>query len=251
MIERVSAVANGLGRLVVGAWSGAGLVVAVDGPSGSGKSTVSRRLAQRLGATYLDTGAMYRAVTLAVLRAGVDPHDADTVLKIASEAVLVIGTDPAQSHVELDGQPVDAEIRGPEVTAAVSAVAAVPGVRRLLVDRQRQVIADAQHSTGIVVEGRDIGAVVAPTADLKVFLTASVDERARRRSTELAADLAVSATDLALTAADLTRRDGLDSSRAADPLAQAGDAIVLDSTELGIDEVVDRLSLMLRERTTA
>jgi cytidylate kinase len=217
--------------------SSRGPVVAVDGPSGSGKSTVSRRLAQRLGARYLDTGAMYRAVTLAVLRADVDPHDADTVTKVASVVTLTIGTDPTAPHVTLDGALVDVEIRGPEVTAHVSAVAAVPAVRQLLVQRQREIIAAA--GGGIVVEGRDIGMVVAPDADLKVFLTAAADERARRRSTEHSADLD-------LTAADLARRDHLDSTRAADPLAQAGDAVVLDSTALGIDEVVDRLAAMLR-----
>jgi cytidylate kinase len=222
----------------VGAVGGTGPVVAIDGPSGSGKSTVSRRLAQRLGARYLDTGAMYRAVTLAVLRANVDPHDADTVVKLAGALTLVVGTDPSAPHVSLDGELVDGEIRGPEVTALVSAVSAVPGVRRLLVDQQREIIAAAQAAAGIVVEGRDIGSVVAPDARLKVFLTASADERARRRSTE-------QASDLAATAVDLARRDKYDSTRAADPLAQASDAVVLDTTELGIDEVVARLADML------
>jgi cytidylate kinase len=146
--------------------------------------------------------------------------------------------------VTLDGRSVEAEIRGPEVTAYVSAVAAVPGVRRLLVDRQREIIAAARGGAGIVVEGRDIGTVVAPDADLKVFLTAAAHERARRRSTEHAADLHA-------TAADLERRDRLDSTRATAPLAQAGDAVVLDSTELGIDEVVQRLAAMLRQGTRA
>jgi cytidylate kinase len=219
-------------------------VVAVDGPSGSGKSTVSRRLAIRLGARYLDTGAMYRAVTLAVLEAGVDPHDADPVLKIATELVLAVGTDPEAPHVTIDGRSVDAEIRGAAVTTCVSAVAAVPGVRRILVARQREIIATARGGAGIVVEGRDIGTVVAPDADLKVFLTASAQERARRRSTEDSADLHA-------TAADLERRDRLDSTRAADPLAQANDAVVLDSTELGIDEVVSRLVAMLRQGSRA
>jgi cytidylate kinase len=227
----------------VSGWSGTGLVVAVDGPSGSGKSTVSRRLALVLGARYLDTGAMYRAVTLAVLRADVDPHDADTVLKIATELAMTIGTDPAAPHVSLDGELVDAAIRRQDVTTFVSAVAAVPGVRRLLVNRQREIIASARGA-GIVVEGRDIGTVVAPDADLKVFLTASAHERARRRSTE-------DSTDLHATAADLERRDRLDSTRAADPLAQADDAVVLDTTELGIDEVVARLVALLRPGSPA
>lgn len=210
-------------------------VVAVDGPSGSGKSTVSRRLAGAIGARYLDTGAMYRAVTWAVLRSGVDPSDAESVTKVAGEVDLKIGVDPEAPSVTADGIAIDREIRGPEVTGAVSAVSAVPAVREILVRRQREMIAAAGR---IVVEGRDIGSVVAPDADLKVYLTASADARARRRSAENAADLA-------RTAAELARRDRLDSTRAIDPLRQAPDAIVLDTTELGIDEVVDRLRELL------
>lgn len=210
-------------------------VVAVDGPSGSGKSTVSRRLASAIGARYLDTGAMYRAVTWAVLRSGVDPSDAESVTKVAGEVDLKIGVDPEAPSVTADGIAIDREIRGPEVTGAVSAVSAVPAVREILVRRQREMIAAAGR---IVVEGRDIGSVVAPDADLKVYLTASADARARRRSAENAADLA-------RTAAELARRDRLDSTRAIDPLRQAPDAIVLDTTELGIDEVVDRLRELL------
>ncbi len=210
-------------------------VVAVDGPSGSGKSTVSRRLAAAFGARYLDTGAMYRAVTWAVLRAGVDPADVDSVVKICDEVELTSGTDPERPHIRVDDTPVDVEIRGPAVTSAVSAVAAVPAVRAAMVARQRQIIAAAER---IVVEGRDLGTVVAPDADLKVYLTASAGERARRRSAE-------QASDVGATAADLARRDRLDSTRAANPLAQAPDAVVLDSTELGISEVVDRLAALL------
>lgn len=210
-------------------------VVAVDGPSGSGKSTVSRRLAAALGARYLDTGAMYRAVTWAVLVADIDPQDAEAVAKVAGEIAVEVGTDPDAPYTRVDGTAVDREIRGPEVTGAVSAVAAVPWVRQILVAQQRKIIWAAGR---VVVEGRDIGTVVAPDADLKVYLTASADARARRRSAENAADL----TD---TAADLDRRDRLDSTRAADPLQQAPDAVVLDTTELGIDEVVARLRAML------
>ncbi|MDG4798381.1 (d)CMP kinase [Micromonospora sp. WMMD1082] len=216
-------------------------VVAVDGPSGSGKSTVSRRLAAGLGARYLDTGAMYRAITWAVLRSGVDLTDAQAVAKVAGEVDLRIGTDPVGYAVTADGVNVEADIRGPEVTAAVSAVAAVPAVRALLVARQRDMINKAGR---IVVEGRDIGSVVAPDADLKVYLTASAAARAARRSAE-------NASDVAATAADLARRDQLDSSRKADPLAQAPDAVVLDTTELGIDEVVGRLRALLSERSVA
>jgi cytidylate kinase len=210
-------------------------VVAVDGPSGSGKSTVSRRLATALDARYLDTGAMYRAVTWAVLRSGVEPTDADGVGKVASEMLLEIGTDPTVPHVLADGVDVSVDIRGPEVTAHVSAVAAVPAVRQLLVARQRDVIAGAER---IVVEGRDIGTVVAPDADLKVYLTASADARARRRSAE-------DASDVDSTAADLLRRDRFDSNRAVDPLQQAEDAVVLDTTGMGIDEVVEHLRALV------
>ncbi len=212
-----------------------GVVVAVDGPSGSGKSTVSRRLASALDAQYLDTGAMYRAVTWAVLRDGVDPSDAAAVAKVAEALTLTVGTDPERPFVRVDGVAVDAEIRGPEVTGAVSAVAAVPAVRRRLVDQQRELIAAAGR---VVVEGRDIGTVVAPDADLKVYLTASAAERARRRSAQTAAGIAA-------TEADLARRDRLDSTRAVDPLQQADDAVVLDTTGLDIDQVVDRLRALL------
>jgi cytidylate kinase len=215
-------------------------VVAVDGPSGSGKSTVSRRLAAAIGARYLDTGAMYRAVTWAVLRSDVDPSDAESVTKVASELQLQIGTDPEKPHFFVDGVNVDADIRGPEVTGSVSAVAAVPAVRQLLVAMQREIIADTGR---IVVEGRDIGTVVAPGATLKVYLTASAAARAQRRSAE-------DATDVDATAADLARRDRLDSTRAADPLQQAADAVSVDTTGLTVDEVVARLSSLLSARVS-
>jgi cytidylate kinase len=213
-------------------------VVAVDGPSGSGKSTVSRRLAAELAAAYLDTGAMYRAVTWAVLRAGVDPADPDAVAKVATDVKLTVGTDPHHPDIQVDGVAVAGPIRGPEVTAAVSAVAAVPAVRRRLVTAQREIIAGADR---IVVEGRDIGTVVAPEAELKVFLTAAPDERARRRSAQ-------DATDPAATAAELARRDRLDSTRSADPLRPAADGVELDTTALGIDAVVAALRARLADQ---
>ncbi len=216
-------------------------VVAVDGPSGSGKSTVSRRLAGKLGGRYLDTGAMYRSITWAVLRSGVDPQDADAVAKVAAETQLEVGTDPVAPHFRADGVDVDTEIRGPEVTGAVSAVAAVPAVRAQLVEMQRAIIAGAGR---IVVEGRDIGSVVAPDANLKVYLTASAAARAERRSAEAAADVDA-------TAADLARRDRLDSTRATSPLKQAGDAVELDTTGMGIDEVVGKLHDLLEARVRA
>jgi cytidylate kinase len=205
-------------------------VVALDGPSGTGKSTVARRLAARLGARYLDTGAMYRAATVAALRNGIDLVDPVAVTRVVEAAKIVISTDPEHVSITLDGEPVDAEIRSAETTAAVSAVSAVPAVRALLVDAQRELIADG----GIVVEGRDIGSVVWPTARPKVYLTASAQARAQRRAGELGADVSA-------VAADIERRDTLDSNRAASPLMQAADAIELDTTELDIDEVVDRL----------
>jgi CMP/dCMP kinase len=216
-------------------------VVAVDGPSGSGKSTVSRRLATAIDGIYLDTGAMYRAITWAVLQSGVDLQDTDSIVKIAQETHLAIGTDPAAPHFRANGEDVDAAIRGPEVTGAVSAVAAVPGVRRMLVRLQQEIIAGARR---IVVEGRDIATVVAPDADLKVYLTASAAARARRRSAE-------DASDVAATEADLNRRDKLDSSRAADPLRQADDATTLDTTGMGIDEVVAQLLSMLNSKVSS
>ena len=211
-------------------------VVAVDGPSGSGKSTVSRRLATAVHGVYLDTGAMYRSVTWSVLQAGVDLTDQDAIAKIALETELSIGTDPQAPHFAANGVPVDGPIRGPEVTAAVSAVAAVPAVRKHLVILQQTIIAAQPR---IVVEGRDIASVVAPDADLKVYLTASATARAERRSAE-------AATDVAATQAELARRDHLDSSRATDPLRQASDAIEVDTTGMGIDEVVSYLLGLLK-----
>lgn len=205
-------------------------VVALDGPSGTGKSTVARRLATRLGARYLDTGAMYRAATVAVLRGSIGLDDPVGITRIVEAAKIDISTDPEHASITLDGEPVDEEIRSAETTGAVSAVSAVAAVRALLVDAQRELIGDG----GIVVEGRDIGSVVWPTARPKVFLTASPEARATRRAGELAADVAA-------VAADIRRRDDLDSSRAASPLVQAPDAIELDTTDLAIDDVVERL----------
>ena len=206
-------------------------VFALDGPSGTGKSTVARRLASRLGARYLDTGAMYRAATVAVLRSGVDLADPVAVTRVVEAAKIVISTDPEHASITLDGEPVDLEIRSAETTGAVSAVSAVAAVRAILVDAQRELIADG----GIVVEGRDIGSVVWPTARPKVYLTASPEARAQRRAGEVNGDLAA-------VAADIRRRDELDSTRAASPLVQAADAIELDTTDLDIDQVVGRLA---------
>ncbi|HKE63711.1 MAG TPA: (d)CMP kinase [Micromonosporaceae bacterium] len=222
-------------------------VVAIDGPSGTGKSTVSRRLAIALGARYLDTGAMYRAVTWAVLDAGVDPSDAVSVAEITAKITLDSGTDPREPHISVDGRAVDVEIRGPDVTGAVSAVAAIRDVRSALVARQQEIIAG---NPSIVVEGRDIAAVVAPDADLKVYLTASAAERARRRSSEFNGGVAASDAAFTATQADLARRDRLDSTRVADPLRRAADAIEVDTTGLDVDAVVDILLDLLKEKAS-
>jgi CMP/dCMP kinase len=222
-------------------------VVAIDGPSGTGKSTVSRRLAIAIGAHYLDTGAMYRAVTWAVLDARVDPQDRDGVTGVLGKITLTSGIDPAAPHISVDGRPLDVEIRGPEVTGAVSAVAAVPAVRTALVDRQREII----HAAGrIVVEGRDISAVVWPQAQLKIYLTASEEERARRRGAESAGGGAVTATELAATQAAIARRDALDKARAQAAGERLDGATEVDTTGLDIDGVVSVLQSMLAGEAT-
>ena len=216
-------------------------VVALDGPSGTGKSTVARRLAVRLGVRYLDTGAMYRAATLAVLRAGVALDDAEQIAAVVRAVDLDIATDPRHPAVRLAGEDVSAEIRSAGVTAAVSAVSAVPALRQVMVARQRELIG----AGGIVVEGRDIGSVVCPDALPKVYLTASPVVRAQRRAAELGPDV-----DVAAVAADIERRDRLDSSRATSPLHRADDAVEVDTTGLDIDAVVDRLAELTAEVPT-
>ena len=223
-------------------------VVALDGPSGTGKTTVARKLAARLGAGYLDTGAMYRIVTLAVLRAGDDPGDSDAVGHRAHEADFTIGTTPDHPELRLAGEDVAADIRGPEVTQAVSAVSAVPQVRELLVSRQRRIIADVLAATGgIVVEGRDIGTVVAPESPLKVYLTASADVRAARRSGQDSAAGRQSSVEAARESVE--RRDHLDSTRATSPLRAAEDAVPVDTSELTIDQVIVALAELACRRS--
>jgi cytidylate kinase len=185
---------------------------------------------------------MYRAVTWAVIVSGIDPRDAASVAGLVEKIKIESGTDPKSPTISVDGRPVDVEIRTTEVTAAVSAVAATPEVRAALVAQQREIIADSGR---IVVEGRDIGSVVAPDADLKIYLTASEAERARRRSAEHAGGAAASADQVAATQADLARRDRLDSTRAADPLRRTDDAIELDTTGLDIDGVVNAMLRLL------
>ena len=204
------------------------LVIAIDGPSGSGKSTVARTVAAQLGLPVLDTGAMYRAVTLAVIEADADLTDPEACARIAGATEITV----EEGVTMLDGRDVSAEIRGPVVTGAVSTVSAHPAVREILVARQR---AWVERHRGGVVEGRDIGTVVFPAATVKVFLDASDDERARRRHRdEVAAARPVAVDDVK---AALDRRDAIDSGRAVSPLRAADDAILIDTTNLDIETV--------------
>jgi CMP/dCMP kinase len=218
--------------------SDAGNVVAIDGPSGSGKSTVGRVVASELGLDVLDTGAMYRALTLAVLKAGVAPDDAAAVLGIAQS----VSIDIEGSLTKLDGRDVSAEIRGPEVTAAVSAVSAHAPVRRILVERQREWV--ARHRGG-VVEGRDIGSVVFPDAAVKVFLIADEAERARRRQRE--EEAANRPADLDQVQDALAQRDALDRDRLVSPLKAADDALVLDTTGRTVEDIAAEITKRYRE----
>jgi cytidylate kinase len=222
------------------------VTIAVDGPAGTGKSSVSRGLARALGARYLDTGAMYRIVTLAVLRAGVDVNDAAAVGALADGVDLAVGFDPDLDASYLGGEDVSAEIRGDAVTKAVSAVSAVPAVRTRLVQRQREL---AAGSGSVVVEGRDIGTVVLPDADVKIFLTASPEERAKRRNDQnVATGLG---DDYQAVLADVRRRDHLDSTRAVSPLRAADDAMIVDSSEMTESAVVAHLLDLVEQRAGA
>jgi cytidylate kinase len=209
--------------------------VTLDGPSGTGKSSVARAVAGRLGAAYLDTGAMYRAATVAVLDAGIDPEDADAVARVVATTTIQVGTAAGTEVVTVDGADVAARIRGPEVTRAVSAVSAVPAVRRQLVGQQRALVAGTD---AVVVEGRDIGTVVLPEATVKIYLTAAPEARAERRALQLGI---TDPTEVAELAADLRRRDEYDSSRADSPLRPASDAVIVDSTDLEQDQTVERV----------
>ncbi len=216
-------------------------VIAVDGPAGSGKSSVCRGLATRLGLRYLDTGAMYRAMTWAMLDAEVDVDDPQAVAGAAAAVSIISGTDPLGPTIHVGTVDVARPIRGDEVTAAVSAVSAVPAVRERLVAIQRDEVATAlREGTGIVVEGRDITTVVLPDADLKVFITADAEERARRRAAQ-DADLGKDSVDVGATKSALLARDAKDSGRITSPLAIAPDAVVVDTTYLSLDEVVEHV----------
>lgn len=213
------------------------MVIAIDGPGGVGKSTVTRALALRLGCEYLDTGATYRAATLAVLRAGVVPDDGPAVIAAVTEAnIEYIG-----GVVHLDGEAVGDAVRSDDVTAAVSAVSAIPEVRAGIVAVQRAWV--AEHRGSAVVEGRDIGTVVFPDAAVKVFLTARPDIRAARR----AGDAEAAGRQVDEIMRDLARRDTFDSEREASPMVPAPDAVVIDTSDLSIAEVVSRIVTLVEE----
>ena len=219
------------------------MVIAIDGTAGSGKSSASRGVARRLGLRYLDTGAMYRAMAWQMLLDGVDVGDPAAVAARAETVKIESGVDPDAPTIRLGGVDVAREIRSGEVNLAVSPVSAVPQVREIVVAQQRGII----EAGGIVVEGRDIGTVVAPRADLKVYLYADPSARARRRAAEGAAG----SRDLATVQADLLRRDDHDSTRVASPLKAAEDAVRLDTTHLTLPEVIDVIVRLAEERVGA
>ncbi|AKL65532.1 (d)CMP kinase [Streptomyces goshikiensis] len=219
------------------------VIVAIDGPSGTGKSSTSKAVAAKLGLRYLDTGAQYRAITWWMITNGVDTEDPHAIAVAAGKPAIVSGTDPCAPTITVDGLDASGPIRTKEVTSKVSAVSAVPEVRTRITELQRTIAADADG--GIVVEGRDIGTTVLPDADLKVFLTASAEARAARRSGELKGK---EATDLAATKEALIKRDAADSGRKTSPLAKAGDAVEVDTTELTLDQVIECVVTLVEEK---
>jgi cytidylate kinase len=220
------------------------IVIAMDGPSGSGKSSAAKGVARSLGFRYLDTGAMYRAMTWWMLSQDVPVEDAEQVAARAGEPLLELGTDPDAPTIRIDGTDVSGPIRTREVTNAVSAVSSVPVVRERLVALQREIMAGGD----IVAEGRDIGTVVAPGAPVKIFLTASEEIRAQRRAGDLTADPAAT---VQILLQEQARRDRLDSTRKASPMTKADDAVEIDSTELKLEEVVDAVVRLVKERAAA
>jgi cytidylate kinase len=215
------------------------VIVAIDGPAGAGKSTVARALAERLAIGYLNTGLMYRALAVLARRHGVDPHDGEGLARLLGAHELVLTGAPDGSRALVDGEDVTALARGPEATSAVSAVAAHGAVRARIVELQRETL----RSGDWVADGRDIGSVVCPDADLKVFLTADPAERARRRHAEMEA--AGEPAELVEVLDEMRRRDAFDSSRTESPLVVAPGAVVVDTSGLAVDEVVDRLEAMV------
>jgi len=217
------------------------ITIAIDGPAGAGKSTLARRLAGRLGFLYIDTGAMYRAVALWARRLGVAWDDAARLEQLARESRIELGPD---GRVWLNGEDVSEAIRDPEISEGASRVSAIPGVRRALVEKQQQM----GRQASVVMEGRDIGTVVFPEAEVKIYLDATPEERARRRMKDLAARGV--AADFAQVLEEMRRRDQRDSTRADSPLRQAPDAIYVDSTGMSEDEVEQALLKIVRERTS-
>ncbi|MEU2895731.1 (d)CMP kinase [Streptomyces sp. NPDC088106] len=216
------------------------VIVAIDGPSGTGKSSTSKAVAAQLGLNYLDTGAQYRAITWWMVNNGIDIEDPSAVAAVAGKPEIVSGTDPEGPTITVDGVDVAGPIREQDVTSRVSAVSAVPEVRARITELQR-VIASAAV-TGIVVEGRDIGTTVLPDADLKIFLTASAEARAARRSGEL------KGADLDTTREALIKRDAADAGRKTSPLAKAGDAVEVDTTELTLQQVIECVVTLVEEK---
>src|ERR1051325_1588897 len=221
------------------------MIIAIDGPSGAGKSTLGRMIARELNMLYLDTGAMYRAVALAVIESGVSAADKDEVARVAQSAEINLAGDPDSLRVTLDGHDISDKIRTEEVSHAASVISAIGGVRRALVERQRQM---GRRGSG-VLDGRDIGTVVFPDADIKFFLTAAPEERASRRYEE--DRLRERNVTFEETLADINTRDQRDSTRADSPLAIAEDAVVIDSTELSIADVFERMMEVIRQRQTS
>jgi cytidylate kinase len=220
------------------------MIIAIDGPSGAGKSTLGRRLARELKLLYIDTGAMYRAAALAVMESEIGMDNEQQVAHVVKSADITLEGDPDSLHVLLDGRDVSEKIRTEEVSHAASVISTIAEVRRALVSRQRELGA---RGRGVVLDGRDIGTVVFPTADLKFFLTAAPEERATRRYEE--ERLKERDVTFEKTLSDINLRDRRDSTRDDSPLAIAEDAIVIDSTELSIDEVFERMMSAVRERT--
>ncbi|MHC5906976.1 (d)CMP kinase [Streptomyces sp. S6] len=217
------------------------VIVAIDGPSGTGKSSTSKAVAGELGLSFLDTGAQYRAITWWMVNNGIDLDDPSAIAAVAGKAEIVSGTDPSAPTIHVDGVDVAGPIRTQDVTSKVSAVSAVPEVRARITELQRSIAAGAEK--GIVVEGRDIGTTVLPDADLKIFLTASAEARAARRSGELG-----QGADVAATREALIKRDAADSSRKTSPLAKAADAVEVDTTELTLAQVIECVVSLVEEK---
>ncbi|GAA1233269.1 MULTISPECIES: (d)CMP kinase [Streptomyces] len=221
----------------------AAVIVAIDGPSGTGKSSTSKAVAAQLGLSYLDTGAQYRAITWWMVNNGIDLTDPTAIAAVAGKAEIVSGTDPSEPTITVDGVDVAGPIRTTEVTSKVSAVSAVPEVRARITELQRSIAASTEQ--GIVVEGRDIGTTVLPDADLKIFLTASPEARAARRSGEL------KGADVKATQEALIKRDAADSSRKTSPLAKADDAVEVDTSELTLQQVIECVVTLIGEKRAA